>query len=108
MTFLPTSWLDHDLLSKPKFHGRFSATFIGCSVTHLAADSFTANMAAGGDAFLLIETPLYLLHIADEVLVKFKEHLKSAGQEMGMELEGEDEKEDTKKCCLIRMSRPIN
>jgi hypothetical protein len=51
----------------------------------------------------LVETPLYLLHIADEVQSKFRDHLGVSAGEMGMQLEEEEDAAET--CCVVKMEK---
>ena len=53
----------------------FDRVFIGCSVSHL----FTASLMQclkPQKAMIYMETPLFLLHMSNEILHKFKEYVK--------------------------------
>lgn len=95
-----------ELFSRPKYHSKFDLVFIGCSLTHLledrifkilkgtfhyachkdtstSQDMFSPISASGHrenspplEPILFVETPLFLLHMADQVQTKYKEHLQ--------------------------------
>ena len=75
IVFLPLSAERDIKRSSKEFESKFEVSFIACSVAHLFTTEFASNMVAGGS--ILVETPLFLLHMAKEIQEKFKEHLLS-------------------------------
>ena len=75
IVFLPVSAERDIKRSSKEYENKFDVSFIACSVAHLFTTEFTRNVVAGGS--VIVETPLFLLHMAKEIQEKFKEHLLS-------------------------------
>ena len=73
LIFLPLSAERDIKRSSREFENKFDVSFIACSVAHLFTTDFEKNMLSGG--LIIMETPLFLLHMAPEIQEKFKEHL---------------------------------
>ena len=99
VTFLSVSSCERDLLQREKFHGTFDAAFVACSVTHFLTDEFVKNLKKEQGSCIVVESPLFLLHLAAEVQDKFGEHLGQICSSAGMRLE---EGKDAKNVVLYR------
>lgn len=63
-------------------------------------EEFMKNFKSGSGK-IMVETPLYLLHMPDKVLEKFKEHVASLKGDVSVEDSDYDVK-STSVCCLAR------
>ena len=85
LSFLPTN-TDRDILEPydpedetlfvSKHKHKFDTVFIGCSVTHLLTKSLIKCLKRPPKMTIHLETPLYLLHMADDIQQKYKQYLK--------------------------------
>ena len=73
--FLPLSAERDIKRSTKEFDNKFDVSFIACSVAHLFTTEFIKNVVAKGS--VVLETPLFLLHMAEEIQEKFKEHIQN-------------------------------
>ena len=73
IVFLPLSAERDIKRSSKEFENKFDVCFIACSVAHVFGKEFAKNIVSGGA--IIVETPLFLLHMAKEIQEKFKEHL---------------------------------
>ena len=92
VVFLPLT-AERDIKHSTKqFEEKFDVSFIACSVAHLFTTEFSKNVVSGGS--IILETPLFLLHMAQEIQEKFKEHIQnitSNGEHSGgLKLENEN------------------
>lgn len=86
LTFLPMNTdhffqiqEDQPLNSFSKKHlDSFDCIFVSCSLTHLLSPNLT--MLLRQDARIFIETPSFLLHMTDDVLETFRQHVASASK----------------------------
>ena len=69
--------LERTWILKPFFF--FFRLFIGCSVSHLLSSSLM-QCVKPKTAIMYMETPLFLLHMSNEILQKFKEHMTSEAE----------------------------
>ena len=89
LRFLPTN-TDRDLLEPydpedetffvSKHKDKFDRVFIGCSVTQLLTKSLVhclKRSASSKKVTIYLETPLYLLHMADDIQQKYKKYIFS-------------------------------
>ena len=78
------------------------AVFVGCGSTHVLGEKLAGNLKSAGGQ-LWVETPLYLLHLSDEVQAKFRAHLGEILHTFGYKFaEGEEEGYDPTAECLVR------
>ncbi len=88
VTFLSVSQAERELLaensSKRKFHDFFNSAFIGCGVTHFLTAELARRMRLG--AAIYVESPVFLLHVANEVVVKFRDHLQQTCKDSGLDM----------------------
>ena len=75
MTFLSVFGCEKLISESEKYHGKFDMIFVSCSLTHLLTLNMAKNLKDAKESVIFVETPLYLLHIAKEVLAKYREHL---------------------------------
>jgi hypothetical protein len=75
IVFLPLSAERDIKRSSKEFDNKFDVSFIACSVAHLFSTEFARNVVSGGT--VILETPLFLLHMSNEIQEKFKEHLRN-------------------------------
>ena len=75
IVFLPLSAESGIKRSSNEFENKFDVSFIACSVAHLFSTEFARNVVSGGT--VIMETPLFLLHMSNEIQEKFKEHLRN-------------------------------
>ena len=87
VTFLSVSSGEKDLLTRHKYHSTFDVVFIGCGVTHFLEESFVKNLKGDQESVIYVETPLFLLHIANEVQEKFKDHLNEICSKVKVKVE---------------------
>ena len=110
LRFLPTN-TDRDLLEPydpedetffvSKHKDKFDRVFIGCSVTQLLTKSLVhcLKRSSGKKVAIYFETPLYLLHMADEIQQKYKKYIKLVSKEYEGEV-CDDEYEPLKQSCV--------
>ena len=60
----------------------FYRIFIGCSVSHLFTTSLIQCMKPQ-KSIIYMETPLYLLHMSNEILQKFMDYMKDEAKVSG-------------------------
>ena len=76
LTFLSVFGGEKSVMESDKYHGKFDRIFVSCALTHLLTANMSKNLkGVKGVSSIYVETPLYLLHIAKEVLAKYREHL---------------------------------
>lgn len=83
--FLPTN-IDRDLgeafdpedmtFFVEKNKEKFDRVFIGCSLTQLLTKGLLACLKRSSGIKIYVETSLYLLHMADQIQVQYKNYLK--------------------------------
>ena len=110
--FLPTN-TDRDLLETydaedetlfvERCKQKFDRVFIGCSVTHLLTKGLLVCLKRK-KVSVYVETSLYLLHIADPIQVKYKEHLQSFVSKNNGELAEKDYDPMAKSYILLTFS----
>ena len=101
VVFLPLTAERDIKRSAKEFEEKFDVSFIACSVAHLFTTEFTKNVVSGGS--IILETPLFLLHMAKEIQEKFKEHLQNIASngEHSAGLKLEDENYDSLKASTV-------
>ena len=75
--FIFNKFISRTWILKPFFF--FFRLFIGCSVSHLLSSSLM-QCVKPKTAIMYMETPLFLLHMSNEILQKFKEHMTSEAE----------------------------
>ena len=101
IVFLPLTAERDIKRSSKEFDEKFDVCFIACSVAHMFTTEFTKNLISGGS--IILETPLFLLHMAKEIQEKFKEHLQNIALngEHSAGLKLEDENYDSLKASTV-------
>ena len=99
VVFLPLTAERDIKRSSKEFEDKFDVSFIACSVAHIFSTEFTKNIVNGGS--IIVETPLFLLHMAKEIQEKFKEHLINIISSSTDSLKIEDENYDNLKTSTV-------
>ena len=100
ISFLPLV-CERELVKGQVYAERYDLAFVACSVTHQISAEFPQNIKSGG--LVVAETPLFLLHLSEQVQEKFREHLKELGTRCDMALkEPEYDVKKTTACSLVK------
>ena len=73
------SQFPNDYLFAFQHKNTFNRVFIGCSVSHLLTSSLRQCMKPE-HSVIYIETPLFLLHMSNEILLRFKEYMNNEAE----------------------------
>ena len=73
------SQFPNDFLFAFQHKNTFNRVFIGCSVSHLLTSSLRQCLKPE-HSVIYIETPLFLLHMSNEILLRFKEYMNNEAE----------------------------
>eukprot|EP00095_Tigriopus_kingsejongensis_P011024 maker-scaffold109_size355148-snap-gene-0.16 protein:Tk11024 transcript:maker-scaffold109_size355148-snap-gene-0.16-mRNA-1 annotation:"dynein assembly factor axonemal-like" len=103
VTFLSIPRGERDLVLREKYHDTFDSIFVGCSVADFVSKNMLLNLNESSPSEMVIESPLYLLHLDEEVHVRFLEQMRGILNEECMRDFEVDQSEDGIPTAIIRV-----